>query len=86
MAAQLRLLQSSYVLLKFKQKQRTKAFLKERIEYIDEIPESILKASFESELEFRNYICETDKFAKESFRIARQFIDDLAPGFLNIVQ
>ena len=81
MAAQLLLLKSSYVLLKLKQKKTMRALLKEKIEHIDSIPENILQASFDSELEFRNYVLENDKYARESFRVARQFIDDLAPGY-----
>ena len=81
MAAHLKLMKASYVLLKLKQKQKMRALLKEKIDHIDNIPESILKASFDSELEFRNFVCANDKYAKESFRVARQFIDDLAPGY-----
>jgi hypothetical protein len=39
-----------------------RALFKENIDHIDNIPEIILKTSFESEREFKNFACKNDKY------------------------
>lgn len=47
---------------------------------MNEIPESILKNAFHDETEVIDFISFTDEYAKSSFHVARQFIDDLEFG------